>query len=141
MQCPRRLLLCIALTTSSLAASVRLFDLSGGFLKSDASAAETPRFDDSRWRAVTLPHDWAICGVIMPQANETVAFPVWGPGAIAGVDSVNNTSHELFQANQRRVYDGWCIAVIRGTGARKIAVGASATGLAAGSVTIEVGAK
>jgi beta-galactosidase len=80
-------------------------------------------------------------GVMAPQADATVAFQVSGPGAIAAVDSADNTSHEPFQANTRRVYDGWCIAVIRGTGAGRIAVNASAAGLAAGSVTIEVGPK
>jgi beta-galactosidase len=78
-------------------------------------------------------------GVIIPQADAMVAFQVSGPGAIPAVDSADNTSHEPFQANTRRVYDGWCIAVIRGAGAGKITVGASAAGLAPGSVTIEVG--
>lgn len=80
-------------------------------------------------------------GVIVPEADATVAFQVSGPGAIAAVDSADNTSHEPFQANTRRVYDGWCIAAIRGTGAGKIAVRASAAGLAPGSVTIEVGSR
>ena len=78
-------------------------------------------------------------GVIVPGADATVAFQLSGPGSIAAVDSADNTSHEPFQANTRRVYDGWCIAVIRGAAAGKITVGASAAGLAAGSVTIEVG--
>jgi beta-galactosidase len=80
-------------------------------------------------------------GVIVPEADATVTFQVSGPGAIAAVDSADNTSHEPFQANTRRVYDGWCVAVIRGsgTGAGKIAVSASGAGLASGSVTIEVG--
>jgi beta-galactosidase len=80
-------------------------------------------------------------GVIVPEAEATVAFQVSGSGAIAAVDSADNTSHEPFQDNTRRVYDGWCIAVIRGAGAGKITVGASAAGLTPGSVTIEVGAK
>jgi hypothetical protein len=138
MQYFLRLLLCIALPSPSLAASVQHFEVGW---ESDASATETPRFNDSQWRGVTLPHDWAIRGVIVPQADETVAFPVWSPDAIAAVDSADNTSHEPFRPIRRRVYDGWYIAVIRGTGVGKIAVGALATGLAAGSVTIEIGAK
>ena len=44
------------------AASVQPFDTGWRFLKSDAVAAETPQFNDAGWRAVTLPHDWAIEG-------------------------------------------------------------------------------
>lgn len=32
------------------------------FLQSDAADAQQPRFDDSAWKLVTLPHDWAIAG-------------------------------------------------------------------------------
>jgi beta-galactosidase len=32
------------------------------FLLGDPSGAEQPSFDDSKWRAVTLPHDWSIEG-------------------------------------------------------------------------------
>ena len=38
------------------------FDTDWRFLKSDASGAETPAFDDSQWRTVTVPHDWSIEG-------------------------------------------------------------------------------
>jgi beta-galactosidase len=32
------------------------------FFKGDAAGAETPAFDDASWRALNLPHDWAIEG-------------------------------------------------------------------------------
>lgn len=32
------------------------------FTKGDVTDAATPRFDDSRWESVTVPHDWAIYG-------------------------------------------------------------------------------
>jgi len=32
------------------------------FLQADAPGAEKPDFDDSSWKAVTLPHDWSIAG-------------------------------------------------------------------------------
>jgi beta-galactosidase len=86
--------------------------------------------------AVTDDH-----GVVVPGADAVVAFRVAGPGAIAAVDSGDNASHEPFQAAARRVYDGWCVAVIRATGAGKITLGASAARLMAGSVTIEAGVK
>ena len=32
------------------------------FLQADTMGAEQPSFDDSSWKPVTLPHDWAIAG-------------------------------------------------------------------------------
>lgn len=32
------------------------------FTKGDVTDAATPGFDDSRWKSVTVPHDWAIYG-------------------------------------------------------------------------------
>ncbi len=80
-------------------------------------------------------------GVIVPAADAAIAFQLNGPAAIAAVDSANNTSHEPFQANTRRVFDGWCIAIIRATAAGKITIGASAPGLTPASVTIEAAAQ
>ncbi len=80
-------------------------------------------------------------GVVVPQADNPVRFDIAGPGAIAAVDSADNTSHEPFQASARRAYNGWCIAVIRATAAGRITVRASAEGLTASSVTIEAGSK
>ena len=34
------------------------------FLQSDAPGAESPTFDDSAWKPVTLPHDWSIAGPV-----------------------------------------------------------------------------
>lgn len=38
----------------------RLFDGGWKFLKGDIAGAEQPTFDDSDWRELTIPHDWAI---------------------------------------------------------------------------------
>ncbi len=57
-----RFLLCAALAAPCFAASVQPFDSGWRFLKADAPAAETLEFDDSIWRTVSLPHDWAIEG-------------------------------------------------------------------------------
>ncbi len=37
-----------------------LFDEGWRFLRGGAQGAESPDFDDSRWRRVDLPHDWSI---------------------------------------------------------------------------------
>src|SRR5208283_1030754 len=38
------------------------------FLQADAAGAEKPAFDDSAWKSVTLPHDWAIAGPVKEDA-------------------------------------------------------------------------
>jgi beta-galactosidase len=43
------------------------------FLQSDASDAESPAFDDSTWKSVTLPHDWAIAGPVEENAPSRAA--------------------------------------------------------------------
>ncbi len=43
------------------------------FLQSDATNAESPTFDDSAWRPVTLPHDWAITGPVSEDAPSRAA--------------------------------------------------------------------
>lgn len=36
------------------------FDEDWLFIKDSLSGAESPRFDDSRWRRISVPHDWSI---------------------------------------------------------------------------------
>src|SRR5271155_4720200 len=43
------------------------------FLLSDATGAESPAFDDSGWKPVTLPHDWAIAGPVEENAPSRAA--------------------------------------------------------------------
>jgi len=76
-------------------------------------------------------------GVLVPGASDAVSFKVAGPGVIAAVDSADNASHEAFQASERRAFQGWCVAVLKAGAAGRIAMTASAPGLAAGSITIE----
>ena len=38
------------------------FDKDWRFFKDDAQGAETPSFDDSKWRKLDVPHDWSIEG-------------------------------------------------------------------------------
>jgi beta-galactosidase len=51
------------------------------FYKGEADGAQKPEFDDSAWRAVRLPHDWAIEGPFDPRLNaHTGALPISGTG-------------------------------------------------------------
>jgi beta-galactosidase len=51
------------------------------FFKGTAQGAENPDFDDSKWRSLHLPHDWAIEGPFDPKLNpHTGALPISGTG-------------------------------------------------------------
>jgi beta-galactosidase len=51
------------------------------FYKGEAPGAEKPEFDDSKWRSVRLPHDWAIEGPFDSKLNpHTGALPIFGTG-------------------------------------------------------------
>jgi beta-galactosidase len=80
-------------------------------------------------------------GVLVPGADQLVAFRAAGPGVIAAVDSGSNVSHEPFQASERRAYQGQCLAIVKASGAGRIAVTASSPGLAAATLNIEAGGK
>ncbi len=55
------------------------FNESWRFLKADAPGAELSAFDDSAWRALNLPHDWAIEGPFDSKYNpETGGLPIFG---------------------------------------------------------------
>jgi|GEM_PF-3028805 len=75
-------------------------------------------------------------------ALDLIAFKVTGPGVIAAVDSGNNTSHEPFQASERKAHQGRCFAMIKASGAQgritRITLAASAPGLKGSSVSIAV---
>ena len=50
--------------------SIQNFDSDWRFLKEDINGAESPSFDDSKWRKLDVPHDWSIEGSY-DQANPT----------------------------------------------------------------------
>jgi beta-galactosidase len=57
------------------------FDEGWRFLRGDAAGAERTEFSDSRWIAVTVPHDWAIDGPFDAALNpHTAALPISGIG-------------------------------------------------------------
>jgi len=47
---------------------IQSFTTGWRFLQADAAGAEKPAFDDSAWKGVTLPHDWAIAGPVKEDA-------------------------------------------------------------------------
>src|SRR5260221_6842954 len=51
------------------------------FYRGEAEGAERPTFDDSKWPALRLPHDWAIEGSFDRKINpHTGALPAFGTG-------------------------------------------------------------
>ena len=57
------------------------FNANWRFYKGEAQGAEKPDFDDSHWRLLRLPHDWAIEGPFDEKLNpETGGLPVSGTG-------------------------------------------------------------
>jgi len=76
-------------------------------------------------------------GVLVPNASDLAQFNISGPGIIAAVDSGDNSSHEPFQASERRAFQGRCFAMLRATAsAGRITLIASAPGLAGDSITL-----
>ena len=93
-------------------------------------------FDDVSYLTATVVDGH---GVPVPGADPVISFSITGPGAIAALDSADNASHELFQAAERRAFQGRSIAVVKAAAAKgRIVVTASSPGLAATTVTIEV---
>jgi beta-galactosidase len=78
-------------------------------------------------------------GTVVPDSDALVSFKISGPGVIAAVDNANNASHELFQASERRAFQGRCVAFLKATASSgKITLTASAPGLTASPVAITI---
>ena len=79
-------------------------------------------------------------GNLCPNADNLVRFALEGPGTIAGVDNGDPTSHEPFQATQRKAFHGLCLAVIKATRTPgEIRLSAKAEGLQSEPVAITAG--
>jgi beta-galactosidase len=75
---PTTLLLTLLLASVVAAAQpnprqIQQFTSNWRFLQSDAPDAQSPSFDDSAWKPVTLPHDWSIAGPIEENAPSGAA--------------------------------------------------------------------
>jgi beta-galactosidase len=102
-------------------------------LSSDRSKL-TPDWDEISCLTATVVDE---NGVVVPNANNLITFKVTGPGVVAAVDSADNSSHEPFQATERKAFQGRCVAFIKSTAEHgKITVTASAPGLKPASVGI-----
>jgi beta-galactosidase len=76
-------------------------------------------------------------GVIVPNAENTVAFAVTGPGQLVGVDNGNPIDTGSYKGTSRKAFSGKVLAIVRSTGtAGSITVNATSSGLTAGSATV-----
>ncbi|MGD0078342.1 MAG: glycoside hydrolase family 2, partial [Sedimentisphaerales bacterium] len=55
--------------TASAARVVVNFNRDWKFIKQDPCGAELPDYNDSSWKRVRLPHDWAIAGPFNPKED------------------------------------------------------------------------
>ncbi|MGN7202713.1 beta-galactosidase GalB [Pedobacter sp. SAFR-022] len=78
-------------------------------------------------------------GNLVPDAANLINFKIEGDAEIRAVDNGSPISHESFQANHRKAFNGLALAIIKaGSKASKVTLSASSEGLQAAQVQIEV---
>jgi beta-galactosidase len=76
-------------------------------------------------------------GIFCPTADNLVAFKVEGEGEIAAVGNGNPISHESYQANKRKAFNGKCLLIIKSTDRKgEIKVTATSPGLKEKSIVV-----
>ncbi|MBK7627321.1 MAG: DUF4982 domain-containing protein [Bacteroidales bacterium] len=51
--------------------------------------------------------------LLVPRSSNLVNFSIEGPGKIVAVDNGDATSHDPFQANYRKAYNGMCLVIVK----------------------------
>jgi beta-galactosidase len=78
-------------------------------------------------------------GNLVPDAANLINFKIEGDAEIRAVDNGSPISHESFQANHRKAFNGLALAIIKaGSKASTVTLSASSEGLQAAQVQIEV---
>ena len=76
-------------------------------------------------------------GRVVPVADNEITFGTKGEGKIIGVDNGNPVSHEDYQANRRKAFNGLCLAIIQSTDKTGIIqLAAASPGLKSASIRI-----
>jgi beta-galactosidase len=81
-------------------------------------------------------NDAAFVKAAVSDATAPVTFAVSGPGVIIAVDS-GSQKQETFRGSTRKAFGGLAFAIVQATGAGTITITATASGLTAGSATIQ----
>ena len=94
-------------------------------------------WDDVVFAQVTVTDE---SGTIIPNAADVIKFETKGEGGVVAVDSGDFNSHEPYQAQERKAYQGICFAMLKANANKgNIKLTASADGLKSASVTVKVG--
>ena len=97
----------------------------------------TPDWNDVRYVTATLVD---ADGTRTPDSTTMVHFAVTGPATIVAVDNGNLNDHDPFHGNERKLYFGNALVLVRATAATgKITVTASAEGIPSVVVTLMAG--
>jgi beta-galactosidase len=78
-------------------------------------------------------------GVLVPSAKDLLTVSVAGAGALAAFDNGSVTDHTPFASPSRAAWGGKAVAFVRGGGAGRITVTASAPGLKPASAVLQAG--
>ena len=77
-------------------------------------------------------------GRVVPVADNEIAFQISGAGRLIGVGNGDPSSHEPDKANQRRAFNGLCVAIVQSRkDAGEVKVQATSPGLASAAAVIQ----
>ena len=103
-------------------------------------ARRRPRGNPRRRRGSVIRHRYRgrQAGAAGARTHNLVKFETEGPGEIVAVGNGDATSHEPFQAGQRRAFNGLCLVIVRAKPGRSgsIILKAKSDNLTAAEVTI-----
>ncbi|MGM0920358.1 MAG: glycoside hydrolase family 2 TIM barrel-domain containing protein [Bacillota bacterium] len=102
-------------------------------LSCDRSSIQADGRDVSHIKVEVLDEN----NLVVPTADNEITFTVEGDGQLIGVDNGNPESHESFQANTRKAFNGLALGILQSSKeAGKIKVVAEARGLESDEFTI-----
>jgi beta-galactosidase len=78
--------------------------------------------------------------LLVPRSSNQINFSIAGPGRIIATDNGDATSHESFQSESRKAFNGMCLVIVAAdkgaTGS--FTVNAGSKGLKAGAVKVDI---
>ncbi|CAA6692393.1 MULTISPECIES: beta-galactosidase GalB [unclassified Lentimonas] len=79
-------------------------------------------------------------GRLVPRTHNSVKYKITGPGIIAATGNGDPTSHESFQATERKVFNGKALVVVRSIKGKKgtVTLTAESDGLTTAETTIRI---
>lgn len=79
-------------------------------------------------------------GLPVPRSNNQLNFSIEGPGKIIATDNGDATSHEPFQSESKKAYNGLCLAIISANkgSTGTITIKCESKGLKSGTATINI---